>query len=301
MSRERKLISFDWAMKRLLRSKANFAVLEGFLSELLKRDVTIEQVLESESNKDGAGDKLNRVDLLVNDRERGLVIIEVQYESELDYFQRMLFGVSRTISENLKEGRPYGEMRPVISVNILYFNLGGGTDYVYTGTTTFRGMHDGDELVLNEAQKSQFHTDIPAKLFPIYYLLKINNFDDVAKDGLDEWIYFLKNEKLPPGGKAKGLREAERALDIMKLSAAERRAYEEYQAAQHYKASMVEYTVKQLDEERRQKEEALRGKDDERRQKEEALLQRDSVTVAALKALMARGLSEREARKALGL
>ncbi len=31
----RKLISFDWAMKRLLRSKANFEILEGFLSELL--------------------------------------------------------------------------------------------------------------------------------------------------------------------------------------------------------------------------------------------------------------------------
>ena len=31
----RKLITFDWAMKRLLRSKANFEILEGFLSELL--------------------------------------------------------------------------------------------------------------------------------------------------------------------------------------------------------------------------------------------------------------------------
>ena len=33
----RSMISFDWAMKRLLRNKANFEVLEGFLSELLRR------------------------------------------------------------------------------------------------------------------------------------------------------------------------------------------------------------------------------------------------------------------------
>ena len=32
----RRLISFDWALKRLLRSKAHFNILEGFLSELLR-------------------------------------------------------------------------------------------------------------------------------------------------------------------------------------------------------------------------------------------------------------------------
>ena len=48
---ERKIVSFDWAVKRLLRSKANFEVLEGFLSELLFDDITILEVLESESNK----------------------------------------------------------------------------------------------------------------------------------------------------------------------------------------------------------------------------------------------------------
>jgi hypothetical protein len=29
----RKLISFDWAIKKILRSKANFGILEDFLSE----------------------------------------------------------------------------------------------------------------------------------------------------------------------------------------------------------------------------------------------------------------------------
>jgi hypothetical protein len=57
MPNHRKLISFDWAIKRILRSKANFEILEGFLSELLKEDITILEVLESESNKDLKNDK----------------------------------------------------------------------------------------------------------------------------------------------------------------------------------------------------------------------------------------------------
>ena len=56
---ERKLVSFDWAVKKLLRSKANFEVLEGFLSELLFDDIKIIEVLESETNQDSEADKFN--------------------------------------------------------------------------------------------------------------------------------------------------------------------------------------------------------------------------------------------------
>jgi hypothetical protein len=41
----RKRVSFDWAVKRLLRSKVNFGVLEGFLSELFKDDIQLIEML----------------------------------------------------------------------------------------------------------------------------------------------------------------------------------------------------------------------------------------------------------------
>ena len=97
---QRKLITFDWAMKRLLRSKANFEILEGFLSELLSDEIKIIELLESESNKDHAADKFNRVDLKVKNRAGEIIIIEVQYEREFDYLQRMLYGTSRVITEH---------------------------------------------------------------------------------------------------------------------------------------------------------------------------------------------------------
>ena len=152
----RKLISFDWAMKRLLRSKANFEILEGFLSELIREDITILEILESESNKEDRADKFNRVDLKVRNKKNEIIIIEVQYEREIDYLQRLLYGTSRVVTEHIKENEPYSKIVKVISVNILYFNLGQGEDYIYHGTTSFQGLHTHDELFLDKGQQLNF-------------------------------------------------------------------------------------------------------------------------------------------------
>jgi len=237
---KRKIISFDWALKRLLRSKANFEVLEGFLSELLKDDIQILEVLESEANKENQADKYNRVDLKVKNSKGEIIIIEIQYEREFDYLQRILFGTSKVITEYMRESAPYSKVVKVISVNILYFDLGHGEDYVYRGRTTFTGLHRHDELELNENQKALFGREKIADIYPEYYLLKVNQFNDIAKDRLDEWIYFLKNQEIKEGFKAKGLQKAKEVLDIIRLPEKERQAYERYSDDLHYQASMVE-------------------------------------------------------------
>jgi len=193
---KRKLISFDWAMKRLLRSKANFDILEGFLSELLRDDIRIQELLESESNKEDRLDKYNRVDLKVKNRNGEIILIEVQYDRELDYLQRILFGTAKAVTEHFQEGRPYAEIVKVISVNILYFDLGRGEDYVYHGSTSFTGLHTRDLLRLSEEQQEAYGCGEAYELFPEYYLIRVNSFDDIARDTLDEWIYFLKNEEI---------------------------------------------------------------------------------------------------------
>ena len=242
---KRRLISFDWAMKKLLRSKANFEILEGFLSELLKENIQIQEILESESNKEDQRDKFNRVDLKVKNQKGEFIIIEVQYEREFDYLQRILFGTSKVITEHLHESEPYSEIVKVISVNILYFDLGQGDDYVYLGKTNFKGIHNQNLLQLSDDQQELYKKKKIHEIFPEYYLIKVNNFNDVAKDSLDEWIYFLKNEEIKESFNAKGLKKAKQELDILKLPEQERRAYERYQDDLHYQASMVEssYTI----------------------------------------------------------
>ncbi len=239
---KRKLVSFDWAMKRLLRSKANYEVLEGFLSELLKENITILEVLESESNKDDKYDKSNRVDLKAKTGSKEIIIIEVQYDREFDYFQRILYGVSKTITEHIVESDPYYKVSKVISVNILYFDLGEVKDYVYKGKTVFRGLHHNDKLMLNPKQKMVYKKERVADIYPEYYLIKINQFDDVARDTLDEWIYFFKKGEIKDEFKAKGLGKAKAALDIMKLTEKERRVYKKYADNLRYQASMFHST-----------------------------------------------------------
>ena len=226
---KRTLVSFDWALKKLLRQKANYGILEGFLSELLRFDVTIENILDGESNKDDQDLKINRVDILAQDSDKRLYIIELQYSHELEYFHRMLFATSKSTVEYLPEGFDYSKVRKVYSVNLLYFQLGQGSDYVYYGTTRFVGMHQGDELKLSPLQKEKFFVKEVHHIFPEYYVIKINNFNDVAKDKLDEWIYFFKNTVLPEKYSAQGLQLMEKALNVNNLPDPDRRAYEAHQ------------------------------------------------------------------------
>ncbi|MBF0259684.1 MAG: Rpn family recombination-promoting nuclease/putative transposase [Desulfamplus sp.] len=224
-----RLVRFDWAMKKLLRNKANFEILEGFLSELIKQDITIEKILESESNKSTFDDKHNRVDMLTETENGELLLIELQVESQYDYFHRMVYGTSKLITDNMSSGFSYEMIRRVISINIVYFDLGHGQDYVYKGTTQFKGIHKDDLLELSPTQKNRFkNIENVANIFPEYYILKVNEFDNLAKNTLDEWIYFLKNSEIKSEFSAKGLKKAAEELDILKLSKEERAAYERY-------------------------------------------------------------------------
>ena len=221
----RSMISFDWAMKRLLRSKANFAILEGFLSELLRRKIKIKNILESESNKETKEDKYNRVDILVEADEKELVIVELQFYSQYDYFQRMLYGASKAIVEHIHEGEEYAQIRKVYSINIVYFDLGIGDDYVYHGVSNFKGLHTHDELQLDDKQKELYNKTFIGDLYPEYYILKVKNFDDVAKNTLDQWIYYLKNNKIQDEFTAQGLDAARKVLAYDNMSDEEKQEY----------------------------------------------------------------------------
>jgi len=224
-----KLIRFDWAMKKLLRDKANFVVLEGFLSVLLGEKVTIETILSSQGNKDDEDDKYNDVDILVKNTKGNYVIIEVQNTKQHDYFHRILYGAAKVITEYIDEGQAYENVKRVISVTIAYFDLGQGQDYVYHGTTIFKGIHKGDILDLSQIQKELYKKSEVHEIYPEFWIIKAGIFDEQQiNDELDEWIYFLKTGHILEDFTAAGLLEAKEKLDKMKLSREERRDYDAY-------------------------------------------------------------------------
>jgi predicted transposase/invertase (TIGR01784 family) len=224
----RKIIHFDWALKKLLRQKANYEILEGLLSVLLKQDIAIQNILESEGNKENESDKYNRVDIFAITSEDELIIIELQVDNEVDYFQRMAYGTSKAITEYMSAGNAYKNVKKVYSVNIVYFDLGQGSDYVYHGKTEFIGLHNHDILQLSENQmKAMPHRKV-ADIFPEYYVLKVNDFNGIAIDSLDEWIYVLKNSVVEDSFKARGLEKVKEILQIENMSEAEKANYKAY-------------------------------------------------------------------------
>ena len=211
-------IRFDWAMKRLLRNKANFSVLEGFLTTLLNEKIVIQKLLESESNQEDEFDKYNRVDMLAENSKGELILIEVQNNNEYAYFQRMLFGTSKLVTEYINRGEGYDKVRKIYSVNIVYFSLGNGK-------TEFRGIHQHDILELTPFQKQTFKVDTVSQLYPEYYILKVNDFNQIAKSPLEEWIYYLNTGDIPDSATAPGLDEARSRLKLDRMNKAELDAY----------------------------------------------------------------------------
>lgn len=243
-------IRFDWAMKRMLRDKANHEVIEGLLTSLLGEKVTIKEFLESEGNQKDEDDKFNRVDILAeNDRDE-LLIIEIQNTRELAYFQRMLYGVSKAITDYIGLGDKYDKVRKVYSINIVYFDLGQGEDYVYHGKTIFKGMHEPyDTLRLSRYQTQRFFGIVPkdredarsaGDIFPEYYVLRVDDFDKVAKTPLDEWMEFLKTGRISATATAPGLDRARKCMQFDELSAADRRAYLRHMEAVRTQNSVLE-------------------------------------------------------------
>lgn len=220
-----KYIRFDWAMKRLLRNKANFGVLEGFLTTLLGQAIHIDSLLESESNQEEEYDKYNRVDILAKNDAGQLFLIEVQNNSEYAYFQRMLFGTSKLVTEYIDRGQEYDNVKKIYSINIVYFSLGNGTDTVYHGKTEFRGLHNNDLLALSPFQQQKFNATAVSDLYPEYFILKVNDFNKVAKTPLEEWIYYLNTGELPEQTTAPGLDLVRERLKTDRMSKAEYIAY----------------------------------------------------------------------------
>ncbi|MBF0242769.1 MAG: Rpn family recombination-promoting nuclease/putative transposase [Desulfamplus sp.] len=217
-----RLVRFDWAMKKLLRNKANFEILEGFLSELIKQDVKIEKILESQNNKSDFDDKQNRVELLAETDIKELIFIKLQTEYQYDYFYRLAYEASKLTTYNIVSGFNYDKVKKAVSINIVYFDLGHDEDYIYKETTEFKGIHTVDQK--NNIKDIEQLSDI----FPEYYILKVNEFDNIVKNTLDEWIYFLKNSEIKSEFSAKGLKKAEEELNVLKLSKEDLAAYERY-------------------------------------------------------------------------
>ncbi len=227
-------IRFDWAIKRLLRDKANFSVLEGLLTVLFNDKTKIVEIWDCKRIQIWEDDKYYRVDIKVRNSKGEIFFVEVQSMRELYYWERVLYGTSQTITEHISRDNNC----KVYFIYILYFDLGKGNDYLYHGQNRFIGVHTHDELMITAKEEGAIVQKLPAEVFPEYYLIRVNEFNQVAKTPLEEWIQYLKTGDISPDTTAPGLSEAREKLRYYDMSPEERHAYDE-----HVNAIMIQNDV----------------------------------------------------------
>ena len=258
---ERTIISFDYAIKDILRDKANFDILSGFLTELLEKQVTVMEVLESEVNptvpasiEGKAGKtgkikkvrktgKVSRMDLKAKIDDDEIAVFEIQYFDKVDFMGKILFNACKTVVEQIKIGMKF-DIKKVYSINISYYGLDAEDEYVFTANLNeFRGIHYDE--VIPFSQKLDPNSDAPKDIHPEYFLILPNNFEEEderkrknknrkkdfvpkkpTKSKFDEWVYVLKNSVVKSEFTAAGIQAAGKKLSILKMTPQQKAAYE---------------------------------------------------------------------------
>ena len=67
--------------------------------------------------------------------------------------------------------------------------------------------------------------DKVSQLYPEYYILKVNDFNRVARTPLEEWIYYLNTGNVPEHATAPGLDTVKEQLKLDRMSREELKAY----------------------------------------------------------------------------
>jgi len=245
---KRELISFDWAMKGILRKKSNFDILSGFFSELLGRTVEVQDLLESESNTDRAGGKINRLDLRAKIDGGEIVVFELQFDTQSDFFHRLMWGTGNAVVEQIGIGDDFEKIQKVYSVAVVYFELGKGNDYVYHGSTDFKGVHIHDTLLLSKNEMKYLSQPIDGEpragaLFPEYYIIYPKRFDGQIRSTFDEWVSVFKTSKVESHYTAAGIQKAGVELDVRNMSDEEYVDYKAYIKAERVRSNEISTAI----------------------------------------------------------
>lgn len=218
-------IRFDWAIKRLLRQKANFDVLEGFLTVFLNEKFVIQNVSEGINIQLMTGDHLNRIAISAYDSNGEVVLIEIQATHELHYFECLRFGMSpMNTCINYSE-----RFAKVYFINLLYFQLGQHQDYSYEGLIPWVGIHKKDNLLLRENQeKCLLMLGESMHICSKYYIVFVRDFNETPVTALEEWMRYLKDGVIRHDTTAPGLGKIREKLQYYAMDVKERRAYDEY-------------------------------------------------------------------------
>jgi len=222
---ERTIISFDYAIKNILRDKANFDVLSGFLTELLEKPVEVLEILESEGNIESPLGKINRTDLKARISGEEIAVFEIQFLDQIDFLGKILFNACKAVVEQVVRGEKY-DIKKVYSVNIAYCDSIAKDvqkEYVFRANLSkFKGVHFDEHIPFSQNLNP---LEPATDLHPEYFMILPNKFDEQMRGKFDEWVYTLKKSAVRSDFTAAGIQAAGEKLDVLKMTETERAIY----------------------------------------------------------------------------
>ena len=233
MVNDKGLVSFDYAIKYLLRDKGDYSIVEGFISALLKtkgyKDVKIIALLESESNKEDSKDKRSLADLIVEDEDKHKYIIEIERNVKDSFIHKSLFNTSRLIVDNLAQREDYTQILKVFHISLLYFPIGNGNGAIYHGKTIIHEIETNDKLSVHIKNKETNEVFDATDILPEYFYISLPQFNDRLEKEIDDWLHVMKYDEVPKNYHSPYMAQIADKLSILKMTKDERNNYSYYQ------------------------------------------------------------------------
>ncbi|GAA0447776.1 hypothetical protein GCM10008983_27320 [Lentibacillus halophilus] len=168
-------LKVDYAFKQLFGNEKNKDLTVIFLNAILQKtgrnrikDISFEN---TEIAGEYMDDKQSRLDLLVVTEADEWINVEIQFTNQYDMVKRSLYYWSKAYVHPLEKGMAYSELRPVIAINILNFNLFRETERFHTSYHLY-----DDEHQVKLTNVMEFHFIEMSKLI-----------NDWKRDELDPW------------------------------------------------------------------------------------------------------------------
>lgn len=230
---QKPLISFDYAIKYLLKDKKEYDIIEGFISALLGCEgygpVKIKALLESESNKEYDYLKTSVADVIVADEQGNNYIVEIDRNYRENFLHKACFNSCRLIVDSIGTDQDYSEIKKIFHINILFFPVKGIDSALNHGKTIFHTIDQNHSVRLHLANDRMQFFDINS-IFPEYFVISVPLFNDIVKQEIDEWLYFMKHSTIKENSKSPYMKKIAKRLSILTMTPRERAEYNEYKS-----------------------------------------------------------------------
>lgn len=224
------LMSFDYAIKYLLKDKGDYEIVEGFISALLKSsgygEVKIIALLDTESNKENQLGKRSLADLIVEDVDHNKYIIEIERNIKHTFMHKACFNTSRLIVDHLAQTIDYDKIIKVFHISLLYFPVGTGA--MYHGKTTIEEIETEEPLHYKIMHQETGKVLDIVDIFPEYFFISIPQFDDRLEKEIDDWLYVMKHDDVPATFHSPYMKKVAEKLSLLKMTPAEQNDYYHY-------------------------------------------------------------------------